>query len=166
MRTLILLRHAKAVRETEAESDRARVLTERGHLDAAAAGAAIRAAGLKPALLLVSPAARTLETAALTGFASVETLYEERLYHASASTIWEAAAEADVEHVMVVGHNPGLQELVARLVESARDHSRAGRALAGDLPTSAFAAFEIEGARLSGARVRLLASWRPERRDE
>jgi phosphohistidine phosphatase len=54
MRTLILMRHAKAVRAHEADSDEARGLTGRGRRDAAAAGEAMRAAGLKPALALVS----------------------------------------------------------------------------------------------------------------
>ena len=57
MRTLILFRHAKAVRAHEAESDEARGLTGRGRREAALAGAAMEDAGLKPTLALVSTAA-------------------------------------------------------------------------------------------------------------
>ena len=59
---LILLRHAKAVREHEAPSDFERGLTERGLNDAAAAGAAIAAVGWDVDVALASPAARTLQT--------------------------------------------------------------------------------------------------------
>ena len=65
MRTLILLRHAKAVRAHEADSDEARALTPRGRRDAAAAGAAMAEGALKPALALVSTAQRTRETRVL-----------------------------------------------------------------------------------------------------
>lgn len=164
MRTLILMRHAKAVRAHEAESDEARGLTGRGRREAAQAGAAMEDAGLKPTLALVSTAQRTRETAeyGLANFA-LETRFEEALYHASPESIWDAFTASDAETVVAVTHNPGVGELVAQLVHQAHDRSQLARAFAGHFPTSAFAAFEIRGDLMAAAGPRLIAAWKPER---
>lgn len=165
MRTLILFRHAKAVRAHEAESDKARGLTDRGRRDAAAAGATMEDAGLRPTLGLVSTALRTRETAehGLQNFA-LETRHEEALYHAAPEGLWDAFAAADAENVVIVAHNPGLGELVSTLVHQAHDGSKLARDLSGHFPTAAFAAFEIRGDLLSAAGPRLIAAWKPDRR--
>lgn len=167
MRTLILLRHAKAVRPSEAPGDKARGLTERGQRDAAAAGAALEDHGLKPDLALVSTATRTRETAehALAGF-KLETRFEDALYHASPAGIWDAFSADEAESVIVVGHNPGIAELVALLIAEARDGSRAGRDFSEHFPTSAFAAFEIRGDLMLAAGPRLIGAWKPLRGDD
>ncbi|MES1156398.1 MAG: histidine phosphatase family protein [Alphaproteobacteria bacterium] len=164
MRTLILLRHAKAVRAHEAPSDEARGLTPRGERDAAAAGAAMEDEELRPTLALVSSAKRTRETAAaaLQGF-KLETRFEDALYHAGAQGVWDAFAASDAESVIVIGHNPGLGELVSLLIAQAHDGSRAARELSGHFPTAAFAAFEIRGDLMEAAGPRLLAAWKPDR---
>lgn len=164
MRTLILFRHAKAVRAHEADSDEARGLTGRGRREAALAGAAMEDAGLKPKLALVSTAERTRETAehGLANFA-IETRFEDALYHAPPEGIWDAFAASDAESVVVVGHNPGLGELVSALVHQAHDGSKLAREFSGHFPTSAFAAFEIRGDLLRAAGPRLLAAWKPDR---
>lgn len=164
MRTLILLRHAKAVRPHEAESDKVRGLTGRGRREAALAGAAMEDAGLKPALALVSTSERTRQTAAhgLANF-KLETVFEEALYHAEPESIWDAFAASDAESVIIVGHNPGLGELVSMLVHQAHDGSRLARDLAGHFPTAAFAAFEIRGDILDAAGPSLLAAWKADR---
>jgi phosphohistidine phosphatase len=165
MRTLILFRHAKAVRAHEADSDEARGLTGRGRRDAAAAGAAMEDAGLKPSLALVSTSDRTRETAehGLQNFA-VETRYEDALYHASPEGVWDAFASSDSDSVVIVGHNPGLGELVSTLVHQAHDGSKLAREFAGHFPTAAFAAFEIRGDLLRAAGPRLIAAWKPEKK--
>jgi phosphohistidine phosphatase len=164
MRTLILFRHAKAVRAHEADSDEARGLTGRGRREAALAGAAMEDAGLKPTLALVSTSERTRETAehGLQNFA-LETRFEDALYHAAPEGVWDAFAASDAESVVIVGHNPGLGELVSTLVHQAHDGSKLARDLSGHLPTAAFAAFEIRGDLLRAAGPRLLAAWKPER---
>jgi phosphohistidine phosphatase len=164
MRTLILFRHAKAVRAHEADSDEARGLTGRGRREAALAGAAIEDAGLKPKLALVSTSQRTRETAehGLQNFA-LETRFEDALYHAALEGVWDAFAASDAESVVIVGHNPGLGELVSTLVHQAHDGSKLARDLSGHLPTAAFAAFEIRGDLLRAAGPRLIAAWKPER---
>ncbi len=164
MRILILFRHAKAVRAHEADSDEARGLTGRGRREAALAGAAMEDAGLKPALALVSSSQRTRETAefGLQNFA-LETRFEDALYHAAPEGIWDAFSASDADSVVIVGHNPGLGELVSTLVHQAHDGSKLARDLSGHLPTAAFAAFEIRGDLLRAAGPRLIAAWKPER---
>lgn len=167
MRTLILMRHAKAVRAHEAENDKARGLTERGKREAATAGAALEDAGLKPALALVSTAQRTRETAAhgLSNFA-LETRFEEALYHAAPESIWDAFAACEDKSVVVIGHNPGIAELVSSLVRQAHDGSKLARDFSGHFPTAAFAAFDVKGELLRAAGPRLIAAWKPERKGE
>jgi phosphohistidine phosphatase len=164
MRTLILFRHAKAVRAHEADSDEARGLTGRGQREAALAGAAMEDAGLKPGLALVSTSQRTRETAeyGLQNFA-LETRFEDALYHAAPEGIWDAFSASDAESVVIVGHNPGLGELVSTFVHQAHDGSKLARDLSGHLPTAAFAAFEIRGDLLRAAGPRLIAAWKPDR---
>ena len=166
MRTLILLRHAKAVRAHEADSDEARGLTGRGRRDAVAAGAAMAAAGLKPTMALISSAERTRQTAehGLAAFGA-ETIFEDALYLASPEGIWDAFSACDAESVVIVGHNPGIGELVATLVHDAHDGSKLARELSGRFPTAAFAAFEIKGELMRAAGSRLIAAWKPDRGD-
>lgn len=167
MRTLILFRHAKAVRAHEADSDEARGLTGRGRRDAAAAGAAMEDAGLKPTLALVSTSQRTRETAehGLQNFA-LETRFEEALYHAAPEGIWDAFMASDAESVVIVGHNPGIGELASMLVHQAHDGSKLAREFGTHFPTAAFAAFEIKGDLLRAAGPRLIAAWKPVRKGE
>lgn len=164
MRTLILFRHAKAVRANEADSDEARGLTGRGRREAALAGAAMEDAGLRPALALVSTAQRTRETAehGLQNF-KLETRFEDALYHAAPEGIWDAFVSCEAESVVVIGHNPGIGELVGMLVHQAHDGSRLAREFSGHFPTAAFAAFEVKGDLLRAAGPRLLTAWKPDR---
>jgi len=164
MRTLILMRHAKAVRAHEAPSDEARSLTGRGRRESAEAGAAMAAAGLKPTLALVSTAQRTRDTAEF-GLAEfgLEARFEDALYHAAPESIWDAFSASDAESVIIIGHNPGIGELVTMLVHQAHDGSKLAREFGGHFPTAAFAAFEIKGELMRAAGPRLLAAWKPAR---
>lgn len=166
MRTLILFRHAKAVRHHEADSDRARGLTGRGRRDAAAAGAAMEDAGLKPGLALVSESERTRQTAAhgLENFA-LETRFEDALYHASPEGLWDAFTASDAASVVLVGHNPGMGELVSMLIHQAHDGSLLARQFSGQFPTAAYAAFEIRGDLMHAAGPSLIGAWKPARHD-
>lgn len=163
MRNLILIRHAKAVRPHEAANDRARGLTERGRREAGDAGRSVAALEIQPMHAIVSPSLRTRETwdaiAAILPWRPRLTI-SDALYDASPETIWAEAQEAggDEEEsgVIVVGHNPGLTELVSRLIRQARDRSNAAIALAEHVPTSGFAAFTLTGSRLGAAGPRLI----------
>jgi phosphohistidine phosphatase len=164
MRTLILFRHAKAVRAHEAPSDEARGLTGRGRREAAEAGAAMAEAGLKPTLALISTAVRTRETAehGLANF-ELESRFEDALYHAAPEGVWDAFTSSDADTVVIIGHNPGIGELVGALVHQAHDGSKLAREFAGHFPTAAFAAFEIKGDLLRAAGPRLITAWKPDR---
>lgn len=118
MRTLYLLRHAKAERSEGGDFERR--LTERGRLNAPAMGAYMRKRGYRPALVLCSPAARTRETLELLqpelGDAGPAES-DRRLYLASAGMLLQRLQTIDEEigGVLVVGHNPGLAQLAATL---------------------------------------------------
>src|SRR5256885_16922284 len=84
-RTLVILRHAKAARPAGV-ADVDRPLTDRGHADAAAAGAWLAARGYVPDLVLCSPAKRTRQTwhgvaMALSAAQAPEARYEAAIYH-------------------------------------------------------------------------------------
>jgi phosphohistidine phosphatase len=134
MRRLLLLRHAKAVPAAEPLVDIARPLAERGERDAQRTGDRLRDHRLHPALILTSPAARALQTAQIVasamGYAPENIAIERGLYLAEPPTLIEiiGAQKAAIETLLVVGHNPGLSELVQRLLPAFE---------VDDLPTAA-----------------------------
>jgi phosphohistidine phosphatase len=98
-----------------------------------------------PDLVLASPSARTRETwaAAAEAFPAAEVVFGDDLYHADSGAVRAAAERAgrDRATVMVVGHNPGLQELAVRLLmEGSAPPSLVGRAQR-QFPTAAAAVF-------------------------
>jgi phosphohistidine phosphatase len=122
MKRLLLLRHAKAVPTTDPVADFARPLAERGERDARRIGERLRGERLHPALILTSPAARALATAQIVAsaieFPHESIALDRRLYLAEPAALIEiiAAQNAAFETLLVVGHNPGLTELVHRLL--------------------------------------------------
>jgi phosphohistidine phosphatase len=92
--------------------------------DALATARAIKAAGLRPAVLLSSPARRTRDTAMILarelGLGEEALRFEERLYNASADGLEAVARETagNCDHVMVVAHNPGISEVARRLADA------------------------------------------------
>ena len=115
MRELILLRHAHAGSHTTGPDDRDRVLSEVGVQEARAAGAWLREQGLLPDRVLCSPAARTRETLAVLGdLGVVEVREEPSIYEASPGTLAALVdANRDANRLLLVGHNPGLEQLAA-----------------------------------------------------
>jgi phosphohistidine phosphatase len=156
MKRLLLLRHAKAVPATEPLADSARSLAERGERDARRIGERLREHAMRPALLLSSPAARALRTAQLVAavldYPSEHIAVENRLYLAPPALIAAviAAQSPAVETLLVVGHNPGLSELVHELLPSFH---------VDDLPTAGIVALDYAEARtwshLAGAAATL-----------
>ena len=122
MKRLLLLRHAKAVPAAAPLADIARPLAERGERDALRIGDRLREQRLHPALILTSPAARAVQTAQIVasalGAAHERIAVDRRLYLAEPPAIIEAIAAQDaaLETLLVVGHNPGLTDLVHRLL--------------------------------------------------
>ena len=124
-RFLTLVRHAQAAPASAAADDRDRPLTERGRQDARALRARLESesGGVPPIdRVACSAAVRTRETLALLepalGAAAREAVPEASLYLASADALGaraEAAFADGSRHALLVGHNPGLEALCARL---------------------------------------------------
>lgn len=141
MLTLSLFRHAKSSWADPALDDFDRPLGQRG-LDAAPAMAAFMAReGIRPDLVLCSPARRTRDTLALVegSIGNPPATFPDKLYLPSAETLMALiqAVEDSVGHLMVVGHNPGLHALAVTLM---RPHAGApAKALTAKLPTAGLA---------------------------
>jgi phosphohistidine phosphatase len=123
MRRLMLLRHAKSDRSAPGAVDRDRPLEPRGKEAAPRIGAYMARHGLVPDRVLCSTARRTHDTWTLVAAAfskppSVK--FEERVYDASATSILDLVRETaeDVHSLLVIGHNPGLQDLAGLLIAS------------------------------------------------
>ena len=116
MRELILLRHAHAEPAADGQADLDRPLSPHGLAEAEAAGRWLQEHKLVPDRVLCSPARRTRETleAVLERTGYVEQRLEEWIYDAVPGTLAALLDEhKEVERLLVVGHNPGLEQLVA-----------------------------------------------------
>ncbi len=127
LREIILLRHAHADAATPGQDDIARVLSLRGEAEADAAGVWLKDHRVAPDRVLYSPAARTRETCervlANLGYADLRS--EARIYEATPAMLLRVLDDhADAERILLVGHNPGLESLVALLTEGASDSGR------------------------------------------
>lgn len=138
MKTLLLLRHAKSSWKEPDLKDFDRPLNQRGLKAAPAVGKLIRKRKLRPELVLSSPAERARQTITKVLEAArldAELRYDERIYEASASRLFEVVSQIEdsVSLAMLVGHNPGFEELVQDLTGEAET-----------LPTAALACIELD----------------------
>jgi phosphohistidine phosphatase len=141
MKSLLLLRHAKTQPDAPA-GDHARHLTKRGERDARTIAEHIRVTTGAPEAIATSDARRAVQTAEIVapiiGFISPLTV-EPRIYAADLDTLLDVVRELPdtADRVILVGHNPGFEELTAALVGADQDEIR--------LPTSGLAhlAFEV-----------------------
>lgn len=120
MFTLYLLRHAKSSWADESMRDFDRPLANRGREDCATIGEFIKEKGIDFDLVLVSTAVRTRETIELVkerANLNSEVRFDERIYEATTSQLLEVISQVDDdrESVLLVGHNPGIEDLLARL---------------------------------------------------
>lgn len=148
MDRLILFRHGKAEPDSASGDDFDRRLAPRGQEESADMGAHLAHLGFTPDVVLVSPAARTRDTwaAAQAAFPNAEARFEDHLYHADSATIRAAAEEAGAacKTLMIVGHNPGLQELTIQMLqEGGAPLGLIGKAQR-NFPTAAAAVFLID----------------------
>ncbi len=154
---LLLVRHAKSSWDEPATPDRDRPLAKRGRSAAARLGAHLRSSGLLPDLVLCSSALRTRRTLELLGLPDTHERFEDRLYGASDREILACIREmaGASRTLLVIGHNPGMQDLAVELVGPELDE--AAVRLRERFPTCALASFEIEGAwhELGPGRARL-----------
>jgi phosphohistidine phosphatase len=117
MKKLLLLRHAKSSWEDTSLPDFERPLNERGLRAAPLVGKFMRERKVRPDLVICSPAKRTRETIALVLKAAgiePELRYDERIYEASVVNLVDVVSqiEDDKIEVMLVGHNPGFENLL------------------------------------------------------
>ena len=152
MRTLFLLRHAKSSWKNKDLADFDRPLNSRGRKAADTMGAFLKRQEVSPDLILSSPAVRARETIDIVLKAAKlkpEIRFDDRIYEATAARLLEVVSEVDKEtrSVLVVGHNPGLEDLLALLT---------GRT--ENMPTAAFAqiAFKISDWSNAGTKPGIL----------
>lgn len=148
-KTILLLRHAKSSWSAADAADFDRPLAPRGRAAAPAMAALMRSRGWQPERVLCSAAARTRETWALMAPAfggKVPVRYVKELYLAPPVRILRRLRRLPdtLGTVLVIGHNPGLQELAAGL--SAMGDSRAIERLNRKFPTAALAVIASEAA--------------------
>lgn len=121
-KTLYVLRHGKSKRGPEFDTDFERTLAPRGRRDAPVVGRLLRGFSPPPQLIITSPAARARETAELAAAELDEPSLQldEGLYGAYGSELLLTVRQLpdEVNAVLVVGHNPGLEGLVDELANT------------------------------------------------
>jgi phosphohistidine phosphatase len=149
MKTLLILRHAKTQSDVPA-GDHARELTERGHRNAMAMGAHIHNLIGTPDAIITSDATRARQTAEIVAsavdFAAPLTV-EPRIYAADLDTLLAVVRRIPdkVRTAIIVGHNPGFEELAAALAGNPEHGVR--------LPTSGLAVLEFGVERWDSVRA-------------
>jgi phosphohistidine phosphatase len=147
-RQLLLLRHAKSSWDEPGLTDHDRPLAPRGHKALRKIAANVTSSALAPELVLCSSARRAVQTlegisAALP--AGVPVSVEDGLYAADPQDLLARlqAVDDDVHGVLMIGHNPGTEELAARLVGHGDRALRED--MAGGFPTAALATLTFSG---------------------
>ena len=155
MRRVYLLRHAKSSWKDSSLADRDRPLAGRGRRAAAAIADHLEAEGIRPDLVLCSPARRTRETLERLETAlgdRVEARFEEALYGAGEAELLARlrAVPPEVSSVMLIGHNPGLEDLALALASTGdglarmREKYPTGALATIDLPADEWDAIEAD----------------------
>ena len=146
-RHLVVLRHAKSDWPVGV-ADEDRPLGRRGVRDAGAAGRWLVEHDARPELVWCSPARRTRETwdalsAQLDAATGPEVRFDPRVYEATLADLLAVVRDtpSSCRRVLLIGHNPGVQELVLALAERGSDEARA--LAAAKYPTSALAVLDL-----------------------
>lgn len=140
MKTLTLVRHAKSSWKDVSLADRDRPLNKRGERDAPEMGRRIAATGIRPSLIVSSPAVRAWTTAKIIadeiGYPREFLQRDNALYLASVNGFLDVIAAQGVgfNSLMLVGHNPGLTEFANYLVPGLTDN----------IPTAGIVSVELE----------------------
>lgn len=120
MKTLLLLRHAKSTSTDGKFADFDRPLSDRGREEAGLIGGYIRQQTIQLDFVLSSPAARareTTESVLQSAELRIAARHDERIYEATPLSLLEVVSEVDDDRktVLLVGHNPGMEELLGLL---------------------------------------------------
>jgi phosphohistidine phosphatase len=150
MKTLLLLRHAKSSWDDPSLEDFDRPLAPRGEKAAPLMAAYLKKKGLRPDLVLCSPAARARQTWSLVAQSlgdKVEVKELQGLYLGAPSRLLEAVRRAPdaATCVMLVGHNPGMEHLAMALAGPS-SKPKAMAKLHAKFPTAALAEIEFDAA--------------------
>lgn len=121
MKNLLLLRHAKSSWKDQDLPDFERPLNDRGRKAATLIGRYLVKEDISLDLVISSPAVRarqTIELVLRSAKRSVELRFDQLIYEASPARLLEIISQIEDERksVMLVGHNPGMEELLALLV--------------------------------------------------
>ena len=125
MKILYLLRHAKSSWNDASLRDFDRPLNERGRKAAPLIGKHLATENLNEPSLICSPALRTRETAELVlqeANLNIQPRFDKRIYEASLRDLLQVISEIDDDKqvAILIGHNPGLEELLASLTGETR----------------------------------------------
>ena len=144
MKRVYLLRHAKSAWDDPSLRDRDRPLAPRGRKAAKRVGRWARKHDVRPQLVVCSSAVRARETLQrmLPALGEPEVWVEVTLYAASADTLLAriGALPDEVDDAMLVGHNPGVMDLVLLLARPGSLRDRASE----NVPTGALAVLELD----------------------
>lgn len=144
MKVLGLLRHAKADFDDAGTRDFDRGLSERGRRGAALIGRHIAEQAIDWDRVIASPAERVRRTIEATALA-LEPIFDERAYLAEPAALIDMLRTAPDEAaaILLVGHNPGLHELLFWLADPDDESALIAQA-SDEFPTAAFALLELE----------------------
>ena len=144
MKRLFLLRHAKSAWVDPALRDRDRPLAPRGRKAGKRVRRWAKKHGIRPRLVVCSTAARAQQTLELVlpGLGEPAVWFEVTLYAAGAETLLARIRTLpdEVDEAMLVGHNPGLRDLLLLLAAPSSLRERAD----GNVPTGALAELEAD----------------------
>ncbi|MBK1702265.1 SixA phosphatase family protein [Thiococcus pfennigii] len=144
-RELLLLRHAKSDWGVDGAKDFDRPLAKRGKADAPRVGAWLYREGLVPDHVVSSPAQRARQTATRICKAmelkARNVAWDERIYEADVARLLAVLADcpATARLVLLIGHNPGLEDLLRYLIGDELEEPDDGKLL----PTAAVARIEM-----------------------
>ena len=134
-RQLLILRHGKSDPVAEAAADFERPLAKRGFRDAPRIGHWMKKHDLTPDLILSSPALRARQTVEAVadelGVGRDQIRFDDRLYLASCDTLKQVLQESteNIHRILIVGHNPGLEELLESLADEPPPRNKKGKLL-------------------------------------
>ncbi|PYC74549.1 phosphohistidine phosphatase [Streptomyces tateyamensis] len=168
-RRIIVLRHAKA--DWPQVADHERPLADRGRHEAPEAGQWLTDSGINPEYVLCSSAVRTRETWKLASHElpkrTRRTVFEDRIYDATAGEIIEVLKETpeEVADLLLVGHNPGVQNLVEVLAGDESLGDELAQLRQGGFPTAGIAVltFDDPWSAVEPGVARLVSYWVPPR---
>lgn len=154
---ITLLRHAHALPATPGQADAERALSPQGEAEADGAADWL-AQRPKPKRVLCSPAIRTQQTLSrvMARYGFIDTRTEPSIYEASPGDLFELIERhQDAGHLLLVGHNPGFESLVALLSTGQSGDYRG-------MPPAGIAELEIPlGNALEPGAAKLTAFWWP-----